>query len=142
MSILSDDFKSELYPEMESFARNYFVANADDLFPLDQVFDYDYPNNEDKATESLFKLIEKNFNELKIPLSDDTVESIVDAFDIYGQMSNYFDGYRDEQHEQAGREREHIVKLTSIQPALNPIPFPDMGCSCPQIAASSASLPY
>ncbi|MFQ1843638.1 hypothetical protein ACK36U_16925, partial [Aeromonas veronii] len=25
----------------------------------------------------------------------------------------------------AGREREHIVKLTSIQPALNPIPFPD-----------------
>ncbi|MGL6599961.1 hypothetical protein ACSZOB_20570, partial [Aeromonas veronii] len=33
----------------------------------------------------------------------------------------------------AGREREHIVKLTSIQPALNPIPFPDMGCSCPQI---------
>ncbi|MCR3965348.1 BREX-1 system adenine-specific DNA-methyltransferase PglX, partial [Aeromonas veronii] len=25
-----------------------------------------------------------------------------------------------------GREREHIVKLTSIQPALNPIPFPDM----------------
>lgn len=100
MSILSDDFKSELYPEMESFARNYFVANADDLFPLDQVFDYDYPNNEDKATESLLKLIEKNFNELKIPLSDDTVESIVDAFDIYGQMSNYFDGYRDEQHEQ------------------------------------------
>ena len=41
-----------------------------------------------------------------------------------------------------GREREHIVKLTSIQPALHPIPFPDMGCSCPQIAASSASLPY
>lgn len=59
MSILSDDFKSELYPEMENFARNYFVANVDDFFPLDQVFDYDDPNNEDKATESLFKLIEK-----------------------------------------------------------------------------------
>ncbi|WP_447836261.1 hypothetical protein [Aeromonas salmonicida] len=100
MSILSDDFKLELYPEMENFARNYFVANADDLFPLDQVFDYDYPNNEDKATESLLKLIEKNFNELKIPLSDSTVESIVDAFDIYSQMSNYFDEFRDEQHEQ------------------------------------------
>ncbi|MFQ2521445.1 restriction endonuclease [Aeromonas caviae] len=115
MSILSDDFKSELYPEMENFARNYFVANADDLFPLDQVFDYDYPDNEDKATESLFKLIQKNFNELKIPLSDDTVESIVDAFDIYGQMSNYFDGFRDEQHEKEQYfVNEHVDEIDDL----------------------------
>lgn len=43
--------------------------------------------------------MKKNFNKLETPLSDDTVESIVDAFDIYGQMSNYFDRFRDEQHE-------------------------------------------
>ena len=42
----------------------------------------------------------------------------------------------------AGREREHIVKLMPVQLTQHPVPFPDMGCSCPQIAASSASLPY
>lgn len=41
-----------------------------------------------------------------------------------------------------GREREHIVKLMPVQLTQHPVPFPDMGCSCPRIAASSASLPY
>ena len=124
-------------------AKNY-LANAN-IASLNILEDAEHP------TGNAIILVSQPSGENKIAInlganSHITVDDIIHDLDyirdcrvFLTQLENNFDIMS---LAKTGREREHIVKLMPVQLTQHPVPFPDMGCSCPQIAASSASLPY
>lgn len=88
---IQSELSNDLWPSIEELAINYFVDAVHDEFSDEDVFGaMDDPDESYKAEQKLKRLIEGKFENLGIPVSDFSVEAIVDAFDIGNRIKEYF----------------------------------------------------
>lgn len=87
---LSDDQASELWPSVEELAVSYFTDAVHDEFSDEDVFSAVDPDSTYQAQRNLSGLIEAKLDNLGIPISDSTIEAIIEAFDISERMRDYF----------------------------------------------------
>lgn len=87
---IPSEMSGELWSELEELALEYFADTVHNEFEDDQVFSGIGSEDTDEAERRLSQLIEEKFESLGIPISDSTVESIVESFNVPERQHDYF----------------------------------------------------
>lgn len=90
MHNLSEDRAAELWPSVEEVAVSYFSDAVHDEFSDEDVFHAVDPESTHGAEENLARLIEAKLDNLGIPISDSSLETIAEAFDVSARSQEYF----------------------------------------------------
>jgi hypothetical protein len=90
MHKLSEDRVAEFWPSVEELAVSYFSDAVHDEFSDEDVFHAVDPESTHDAKRNLARLIEEKFDNLGIPVSDSSVETIAEAFNVPERSQEYF----------------------------------------------------